>query len=202
MTGYACGVAMSRGSRGWGSLGVGWVWFIALGVAIASPAWGQYEVDWFTIAGGAGQGAGGVYSLDGTIGQPEAGEMTGGGYVLGGGFWGGGPRPVVGVGDDPEDNVKQNLPPTFRLHAASPNPLFDGSVIAFDLPEPRFATIQVYDAMGRRVQTLVDEALPAGRHRRVWNGMDDAGTPVGVGIYFVRFEAEAFQARQKIIVLR
>jgi hypothetical protein len=172
----------------------------ALAVSAASPAYAQYEVGRVTIAGGAGLVAGGIYSLEGTIGQPEAGEMTGGSYVLGGGFWGGGPRPVVGIGDD--IIVPTQLPLSFRLYAAAPNPLVHGTVISFDLPEPRFASIRVYDALGRRARTLVEETLPAGRHQRVWNGTDDAGMMVGVGIYFVRFEAEAFQARQKVIVLR
>ena len=48
----------------------------------------QYAIDWFTIDGGGGTSTGGVYSLSGTIGQPDAGRMTGAGYALDGGFWG------------------------------------------------------------------------------------------------------------------
>ena len=47
-----------------------------------------YSIDWFTIDGGGGTSTGGVYSLSGTIGQPDAGgPMTGGTYSLVGGFW-------------------------------------------------------------------------------------------------------------------
>ena len=47
-----------------------------------------YSIDWFTIDGGGGTSSGGVYSLSGTIGQPDAGAtMTGGQYTLVGGFW-------------------------------------------------------------------------------------------------------------------
>src|ERR1700679_1161592 len=48
----------------------------------------NYSIDWYKVAGGGGTSTGGVYSLSGTIGQPDAsGAMTGGGYSLTGGFW-------------------------------------------------------------------------------------------------------------------
>src|SRR5215471_19324532 len=47
-----------------------------------------YSIDWFTIDGGGGTSTGGVYSVSGTIGQPDAGRMTGGNFTLDGGFWG------------------------------------------------------------------------------------------------------------------
>src|SRR6266446_8892605 len=48
----------------------------------------QYSIDWYTIDGGGGTSTGGVYSVSGTIGQPDAGTMSGGNYSLAGGFWG------------------------------------------------------------------------------------------------------------------
>ena len=55
---------------------------------LASNASAQrYAIDWFTIDGGGGTSAAGVYSVSGTIGQPDAGLMTGGPYGLAGGFW-------------------------------------------------------------------------------------------------------------------
>ena len=48
----------------------------------------QYSVDWHTIDGGGGTSTGGVYTVSGTIGQPDAGQMSGGTYTLSGGFWG------------------------------------------------------------------------------------------------------------------
>ena len=47
----------------------------------------QYSIDWHTIDGGGGTSTGGVYSVSGTIGQPDAGTMSGGNYTLQGGFW-------------------------------------------------------------------------------------------------------------------
>jgi hypothetical protein len=48
----------------------------------------QYSIDWFTIDSGGGTSTGGVFSVSGTIGQPDAGHMSGGTFTLDGGFWG------------------------------------------------------------------------------------------------------------------
>src|SRR5689334_16947121 len=47
----------------------------------------SFAIDWYTIDGGGGISTGGVYTLQGTIGQPDAGVMTGGGFTVVGGFW-------------------------------------------------------------------------------------------------------------------
>jgi hypothetical protein len=50
----------------------------------------SYELSWFTIdGGGATLSEGGPYSLGGSIGQADAGAMSGGAYSLSGGFWAG-----------------------------------------------------------------------------------------------------------------
>ena len=48
----------------------------------------SYSIDWSTIDGGGGTSTGGVYSVSGTIGQPDAGgPLTNGQYSVTGGFW-------------------------------------------------------------------------------------------------------------------
>ena len=64
---------------------------LLLGLVVLAPLAARcqnYSIDWFTIDGGGGTSTGGVYSLSGTIGQPDAGRMTGASYALDGGFWG------------------------------------------------------------------------------------------------------------------
>ena len=61
------------------------VFYLAVAVPLAARA--QYSLDWATIDGGGGTSTGGVYSVTGTIGQPDAGTMSGGTYTLAGGFW-------------------------------------------------------------------------------------------------------------------
>lgn len=64
-----------------------WIFVAAMGLCTASFAQ-SYSIDWFTIDGGGGTSTGGVYSVSGTIGQPDAGTSSGGTYSLVGGFWG------------------------------------------------------------------------------------------------------------------
>jgi hypothetical protein len=47
----------------------------------------DYSINWYTVDGGGGTSTGGVYTLSGTIGQPEAATLSGGSYTLAGGFW-------------------------------------------------------------------------------------------------------------------
>jgi len=62
-------------------------------VAVVPLALAQigYDLSWWTVdGGGATLSSGGGYRLGGTIGQPDAGVLAGGGYTLAGGFWRGG----------------------------------------------------------------------------------------------------------------
>jgi hypothetical protein len=58
-------------------------------VLVYAQVGGGYDLSWNTVDGGGGTfSAGGIYTLGGTIGQPDAGQMSGGVYGLTGGFWG------------------------------------------------------------------------------------------------------------------
>ncbi len=59
---------------------------LAQEAAPAAPA-GTYVISPWTVDGGGGVSSGGVYTLRGTLGQPDAGALTGGVYTLVGGFW-------------------------------------------------------------------------------------------------------------------
>jgi len=60
-------------------------------LAGGAVAQGGYELSWWTADdGGQTSSTGPGYSLGGTIGQPDAGVMSGPGYMLDGGFWPGG----------------------------------------------------------------------------------------------------------------
>lgn len=62
---------------------VGLLFTIALSNRIAQG----FELPWFTVDGGGAYSAGGNFELEGTIGQPDAGLMSGGTFTLTGGFW-------------------------------------------------------------------------------------------------------------------
>jgi len=62
---------------------------LLLMVLTAMAQSGDYNLSWWTVDGGGHTfSTGGDYTLGGTIGQPDAEEMSDGGYTLSGGFWG------------------------------------------------------------------------------------------------------------------
>lgn len=65
---------------------------VLLGLSgLAQAQSGSYDLSWWTVDGGGGTSSGNGYSLNGTLGQPDAGAVaSGGGYTLAGGFWHGG----------------------------------------------------------------------------------------------------------------
>jgi len=70
----------------------------------------EFEILRYTIDGGGGSSSGGGFGLSGTIGQPDAGRMSGGEYELVGGFWGIGSSPPT---DTPSPTATQaTLTPT------------------------------------------------------------------------------------------
>jgi hypothetical protein len=55
----------------------------------------NYALTWWTVDGGGGTSSGDGYTLSGTIGQPDAGILSGGNYILSGGFWGNGSQHFI-----------------------------------------------------------------------------------------------------------
>jgi hypothetical protein len=72
-------------------------------------AQGGYELTWANISSGGGSSEGGVYALSGTIGQPDAGTLSGGSFTLTGGFW-------ASIGLIGDDYVYVYLPLVVRDH--------------------------------------------------------------------------------------
>ncbi len=65
-----------------------WLSAMLLAAGLGAVRAQTYSIDWFTIDGGGGTSTGGVYTVSGTIGQPDAGTaMRGDNYSLTGGFW-------------------------------------------------------------------------------------------------------------------
>jgi hypothetical protein len=54
---------------------------------VCNSAFAQYSIDWFTVDGGGGTSSVGLYEISGSIGQPDAGSVGAGNYVIEGGFW-------------------------------------------------------------------------------------------------------------------
>jgi hypothetical protein len=78
------------------------------------------------------------------------------------------------------------LPLRVALGKNYPNPFNPKTTIAFAMPQSGRAELAIFDVAGRRVATLVNENLVAGRHERTWSGRDTSGRQVASGVYFYR----------------
>ena len=70
-----------------------------------------------------------------------------------------------------------------------PNPFRTEATLNFELGDAEYVRIFVYDALGRRITTLMDGPRPPGSHTVVWKGTDATGQPVASGVYLYRIEA-------------
>jgi hypothetical protein len=156
---------------------------------------GAYDLSWNTLTGGGQTSAtGGVYTLGGTTGQPDAGTLAGGAYSLAGGFWSGSPLSTAGVGPN-----LAPVPLVFAARLAGPNPSQGSTLIQFDLPAARRVSVVMFSVDGRVVRRLVDGTRDPGRYTAYWDGADGAGRRVGPGMYFARVQAGEHQATIRIV---
>jgi len=96
----------------------------------------------------------------------------------------------------------QALPKDFSLAQNYPNPFNPTTTISYALPTNAFVKLVVYNILGQKVKTLVDEAQTAGFRQVVWNGQNDRGETVGSGIYFYRIQAGDFTKTAKMSLLK
>lgn len=73
-----------------------------------------------------------------------------------------------------------------RLFGGYPNPFNPSCNIAFALPSHGQTSLQIIDLRGRRVTTLVDQALAAGQHTVTWDGRSQDRRSMPAGVYLVR----------------
>ncbi len=97
------------------------------------------------------------------------------------------------------------LPPkgsTIELYAATPNPFRDRAQISFYVPSRTNVTLNIYDATGRLVKTLVKGTVDAGRHSVIWNGTDNSGHSVSEGIYIYRLSANGESRTGRVVLVK
>jgi hypothetical protein len=101
-------------------------------------------------------------------------------------------------GSDERDLSVETRPSEFALKSNYPNPVQTSTTIEYKLKEARSVTMEVYNTLGQKVATLVDEEKQAGSYSVNW----EAGSQVSSGVYFYRIEAGDFAETKRITVVR
>lgn len=95
-----------------------------------------------------------------------------------------------------------DVPETVELRGNYPNPFNPTTNIEFSVPEAMDVRLDIYDAMGRLVKSLVNDNLEAGVHNVSWNGTDAAGRQVASGAYFYRVQTGSVVQTKQMILLK
>ncbi len=101
---------------------------------------------------------------------------------------------AVGVGEDPA--------PAFAMMAAYPNPFNGRCTIPITVQEGEPVRLLIYDVQGRRVKSLVNGPLDAGRHEITWDGTDHHGKLAASGVYYANLLQGEFATTQKVSLLK
>jgi hypothetical protein len=94
------------------------------------------------------------------------------------------------------------MPSVFELTQNYPNPFNPSTKIQYGLPREGNVVLVIYNVLGQKVRTLVDDARAAGRYEITWDGKDDHGKSLGSGLYLYRLETGQFSLVQKMLMLK
>jgi hypothetical protein len=92
--------------------------------------------------------------------------------------------------------------PEYMLYACTPNPFNPSTEIRYSIARPSHVRLQVLNARGELVQSLIQAYQPAGCYITIWNGRDQYGNPAASGLYFCRLESAGFVRTQKMLLVR
>ncbi|MBI4722264.1 MAG: T9SS type A sorting domain-containing protein, partial [Candidatus Stahlbacteria bacterium] len=94
------------------------------------------------------------------------------------------------------------VPKTFFIAQNHPNPFIGTTVIEYGIPNAAAVTINIYNILGQKVATLVNENKKAGFYTVKWNGKNGMGKKVATGIYFYRLDTHEYTATKKMYLIR
>lgn len=96
------------------------------------------------------------------------------------------------------------MPQTFELYGNSPNPFNPETEIRFMVPgsNDSHVTITIFNLLGRRVKTLLNQPVSPGNHTVLWNGKDDRQHSVPSGVYFYQLKSGKTVISRKMTLMK
>ena len=93
------------------------------------------------------------------------------------------------------------LPGQFSLGQNYPNPFNPSTIIPYRLPVSTHVRLDVFNLLGQRIATLVDEERPAGFHASRWDATDARGRPVAAGVYSYRLQGGGVSLTHRMVLV-
>lgn len=94
-------------------------------------------------------------------------------------------------------NISNELADQFSLSQNYPNPFNPATNIKFQIPKSGLVKLTIFDALGKEVQTLVNQQLSHGTY-----SADFDGSNLPSGVYYYRIEAGSFTETKKMVLLK
>jgi len=98
---------------------------------------------------------------------------------------------------DPVDENSEVIPSQFLLSQNYPNPFNASTSISYNLTQSSDVVLDVFDIMGRKVESLVSGYQVAGAHKAIWNAGD-----MSSGIYVYKLTAGRFMENRKMLLIK
>ncbi len=106
-------------------------------------------------------------------------------------------EPIVVANGVVSSVTASGVPAAYSLAQNYPNPFNPATRIRFSLRESENVRLDVFDATGKRVATLVNESLPSGEHSLVFDG-----TGLASGVYYYRIVAGSFSETRRMVLTK
>ncbi|NIR64214.1 MAG: T9SS type A sorting domain-containing protein [candidate division Zixibacteria bacterium] len=95
-----------------------------------------------------------------------------------------------------------NKPNQFILSQNYPNPFNPETIIRYQLPTNSKVQLTIYNLLGQKVRTLVNDKQQNGIYEVIWDGRNEFGQEVSSGIYIYRLKIDNQVASRKMVLLR
>jgi len=106
------------------------------------------------------------------------------------------------LGVDGKYLVNQAPIPGTYLFQNYPNPFNSSTRIRFQITEPGNMSVKIYNIIGQKIKTLVNEDREIGSYKISWDGRDDMGRNVSSGVYFIRLQTKNNIYTRKLLLVR
>lgn len=94
-------------------------------------------------------------------------------------------------------NISTEIPTSYSLSQNYPNPFNPSTIINFSLPVARQVSLKVFDALGREVQTLINEKLQAGKYEVSFDG-----SSLSSGVYYYTLSTLDFRETKRMLMIK
>ncbi|MFH2049606.1 MAG: PQQ-binding-like beta-propeller repeat protein [bacterium] len=101
-----------------------------------------------------------------------------------------------------DDQNSNQIPFQTRLLPAYPNPFNNQTTIRYTIKSGQDVTIQVYNLLGKKVNTFSIKHDNSGEYSWLWNGKDIYGKELSTGLYIIRMNSDGYNGSQKVLFLK